>query len=274
MSVGDDELRIVASQSIGSSNPTQSTPVVLHWRWYYHIPALALWTLVFLTLVVPKANRHRQAWLILVPLGLVLLVWRMPLTLLSAPDATVESLGFYIVSGTMAWSLVWLLGNRLACRSRKASFFLIVGTTLAVGLLSYYCHFGDADNLLSSIVAYGMPGVTLTLAMMLSSWACGEKCSPARFCVWLLLWTGALSLAMLVSYAAISLIALAVAHPSYQFLAHFAVLLISVVIASVFLTGIVYVLNLPFLILVFKCPFYRERFENLFHVKLNGEPTS
>ena len=104
------ELRIVPSQDLGQLGPRDGPPVVFHWRWWYHVPSLPLWAILLLLLVVPKANRHRQAWLILIPLGLVLLVWRMPATLFSLPDGATETMGFFVVSLVMAWTMVWLSG--------------------------------------------------------------------------------------------------------------------------------------------------------------------
>ena len=103
---GDGELRIVASHEIGGFGTSISQPVVVHWRWYYHVPTLPLWGLIALLLLVPKTNRRREAWLILVPLGLVLLVWRMPLALLGVADGSTEMTGFFVVTGAMAWSVV------------------------------------------------------------------------------------------------------------------------------------------------------------------------
>jgi hypothetical protein len=39
------------------------------------------------------------------------------------------------------------------------------------------------------------------------------------------------------------------------------------IVASIILGGILYVLNLPFLVLAFKNPFYMERLKKLFHVQ-------
>ncbi len=115
-------MRIVASYEIVGGGAGISQPVCIQRRWHHRVPSLPLWTLLLLLLVVPKANRHRQAWLILVPLGLVLIVWRMAATLLGLPDEDVETLGFLVVTGAMAWSMVWLLGHWLG-RSRARRLF-------------------------------------------------------------------------------------------------------------------------------------------------------
>ena len=70
---------------------------------------------------MPKANRDRQTWLILIPLGVVLLAWRMPTRLLSMPDGITETPGFFIqfhCSGSRAKSslAVATLTNRWTSR--------------------------------------------------------------------------------------------------------------------------------------------------------------
>jgi hypothetical protein len=265
--LGDGELRIIASQDIGSLGPKEGTPVLFHWRWYYSVPTLPIWALILLLLILPKANRQAQAWLILIPLGLVLVVWRMPATLLSVPDGPTETLGFYVASVAMAWSTVWLLGDWLAAGNRIVTFFLALGTMLAVGLLSYYCHYENADGLVSSLTSCGMAAAIVLLAMMWSSAICRKGYTPRGFSLWLLLWTGVAALGVLLSVAAISTIVVMILQPWIEIAAQLARMAIVAAIASAFVGGILYVLNLPFLILAFKSPFYRDRFESIFRLK-------
>ena len=260
-------MRIVASQDIGSLGPKEGTPVLFHWRWYYSVPTLPIWALILLLLILPKANRQAQAWLILIPLGLVLVVWRMPATLLSVPDGPTETLSFYVASVAMAWSVVWLLGHWLAIRNRIVTFFLALGTMLAVGLLSHYCHYEDADGLASSLISCGIACVILLLAMMLTSAICRKGYSPRKFCLWLLLWMGVAALGVLLSAAAIGAIVLMILQPGVEIGAQLARMVIVAAIGSAFVGGILYVSNLPFLILAFKSPFYQDRFESIFGLK-------
>ena len=56
---------------------------------------------MLLVLIVPTVDRHWQAWLIFLPLGLVLLIWRMPLMLLGQSDESTEKLGDFVVAMAM-----------------------------------------------------------------------------------------------------------------------------------------------------------------------------
>ena len=78
-------LTIVSSQDVGALGPRESPPASLEWRWYDYFPQLALWGVLAVLLVVPSANRHWQAWLILLPLFAVALVCRLLARLVSLP---------------------------------------------------------------------------------------------------------------------------------------------------------------------------------------------
>jgi len=238
--------------------------VLFHWRWWYHVPSLPLWAIVFLLLVVPKANRHRQAWLIVIPLGLVLLVWRMPATLLSWPDESTERLGFFVVSGAMAWSMVWLLGRWLGTRYRIITMVFIWAVMFAIGLVSFYCHFADAMYLAPYLILYGVGVGILLLAMMFTANLCRRTFSAAKFLGWLLLWNVVVIVGLMMVYGALIMIV----QPSLRNIAAFAVIIIPV---TLLLGSILYLPSLPFLILALRCPFYRERFEKLFHIEKTPE---
>jgi hypothetical protein len=269
--VGDSELRVVASQDIGPLGSHEGPPVAFHWRWYYHLPALGLWALLLVLLVAPKANRRREAWLILAPLGLVLLVWRMPAVLFGMSDSATETLGFFVVSGTMAWSMVWLLGPWLANGRRYVTFLLSLATMLAAGLLSYGCCFPGTEDLAEVLTYYGLCVATLLLAMMSTGYFCRKNYSPPRFLRRLIVWNVVAALGVLLTFVLIvTIVVIVVTIINYGHVLHSVRDLVQpailVVVASAALGGILYLLNLPFLILAFNSPLYEDRFERMFHV--------
>ena len=198
----------------------------------------------------------------------MLLVWRMPATLFSMPDGATETLGFFVVSVAMAWSMVWLLGHWLGTRYRSVTFFLILGVMMAIGLLSYYCHFADAGGLAPSHDRLRHHCVRiLPLAMMLASYFCRTE----------LLSAAVPRLAVGVDRLRRSLgTDVALCRDSDDGRSawaawHLVFMLIFMVIGSVVCAGVLYLLNLPFLELAFRCPFYRERFEKLFRIEKTPE---
>ena len=222
---------------------------------------LPLWALVFLLLVLPKANRCAQAWLIVIPLGLILLVWRMPFALLGVSDGSVETFGVAIASVTMAWSVVWLVGHRLAVRSRIATFFLLLAAMLAVGVYSHYCYFQSADDMPWVLIWCGVSAIILLLAMILTGAMCRRKgYSPPVFCLWLILWMEIVANAAVLCVIVIDMMVNQYSEALVEIAAE-------MFLPATIMGGFLYLLNLPFLILAFKSPFYQQRFEDIFHLK-------
>ena len=260
-SVGNSELRIVPFQDLGQLGPRDGKAVVFPWRWYYNVPSLPLWGILLLLLLVPKANRRREAWLILIPLVLVLLVCRMLATLFSLPDGATDTIGFFVLSVAMAWTMVWLLGGWLGTRYRIATFIVVMAVMMAIGLVSYYCHYQDSGSLVPSMIGYAVIAASLPLAMLLASFCCRRKFSPLRFRLWLPLWM----LVAVMGVAAVYLaILMAFIHPGILAVVS---MIVGIGIGSLVYAGVLYLLNLPFQELAFRCPFYRARFEELFRIE-------
>jgi hypothetical protein len=250
----------VASQDIGPLGPRESEPVMIQWNWGYSFPFLPLWAILLLLFAL-KSNRHRQAWLILLPLGLVLLVWRMLAVLFSIPDEAVESIGFFVESGVLGWTAVWLLGHWLGTRHRSLSFLMIWGAMFAIDLGAFYCHFEDYREIAPLLIGFGLGSAVLPLAMLLSSFFCRGKYSPLRFSLWLLLWTAVITLVLMLVFFFVMMLN---NQPNWDILGF---ILFMLTLYSVFLTGLVYLINLPFMILAFKSPFFANRFEQLFRIQ-------
>jgi hypothetical protein len=260
-------LRIVASQNLGSPGTVTSEPVVCPWQWYYHFPSLALWGGILSLLVVPKANRDRRAWLILGPLLLVILLWPMSATLLSLPPSVAEGFGFVVVTGALAWSAVWLLGDWLARRQRFVAFLAALGVILALGALSYGCQFGfEPGEDLVLLAAYGCSGLFLLLAMLRSRGSGRGEYRPGAFLGRLLAALGLLPVVAILVW--IGAMAIASDAPRDASLLSPDAIRAVIMIAAVALGWaiLIYLFNLPFMLLAFNSPFYRERFQKLFRL--------
>ena len=252
----------MATQDLGKLGPSQGKPVGVTWRWWYHLPYLALWMILGLALIVPKANRHRQAWLILIPFFLVLALWQMPVRLISMPSSSAGFFGVLAMSLAMAWTVVWLLGHRLARGGRPASFFLTLILMLAIGLWAHVGDYGfELDSvMLQSAIFFGIFALALLIAMGLARRCCRRQYRPGLFMVWLVLWMLLVPVALMTLVAGIMVITV-----SRQFNP---VMLLGVLFAAAFTSGFLaaglYLFNLPFMILAFKSSFYRERLQTVF----------
>jgi len=228
---------------------------MFHWRWHYHVPSLAVWGLIGLLLVVPKANRDRRAWLILVPLVVVMLVWRMPFRLTPLDPGDVEMFGSFLMCLAMGLTAVWLLGHRLAGLHWFGKLLSTLTVMAATGLLWYLSSYGlgFADELAALMVYCGVSVFALSMAMGLAGLCCRGRYHPARFMGWLALWIVLMPMAVIAVIGTV----VAVATGDVGNVAGF--LVMAVLTVPVVLGGMLYLLNLPFMLLAFNVPFYGAR---------------
>jgi hypothetical protein len=96
---------------------------------------------------------------------------------------------------------------------------------------------------------------------------CRKKYSPRRFLVWLAAWNVAAALGVL-TVTFVVFVVMGFIGPGHQMsVGDLLKPVIIIAVGSAALAGILYLLNLPFLILAFKDPFYGDRFERMFHLK-------
>jgi hypothetical protein len=251
----------VASQDIGPLGPKDGPPVAFDWPWYYHVPMLPLWLLLLLLLIVPKTNRKGQAWLILIPLCMVILVWRMPMRLLSVSDGAMETTGFFIETLALAWTMVWLAADWLAGHLRRMALLRIAAVMTLACLLSYVCYYSCYDDILNPILGFGFNIVILPLSLLWSSYGCRKIYSRGRFHFQLLLRMIVLFMLFILTFMLVLVIL------QYQEPEDLMNELLGMIYASLLFAVILYLLNLPFLILAHKSPFYHDRFVDLFHIE-------
>ncbi|MFZ1933658.1 MAG: hypothetical protein WCB27_10500 [Thermoguttaceae bacterium] len=264
-------MRIVASQEIAGVGTCVSDPAIVDWHWYYHAVPASPWALIALLLVIPKANHNRQAWLILIPLVVVLLLWSMLTLLFGMAVGAQEQMGCLVMSAAIAWAAVWLLGHWLGSRYSTLTFFSIMAVMVAVAALTFFCC-GEGDGVSIPLAAfaiyYGVMAVGLVAAMMLAGRFCRKRFSGMRFGLWLLLWMPVVTvgLPMLIFLAWI-----VIAQDPWPRVAGG---LIAIPMVMTIFAGILYLFNLPFLILGAYSTFYRRRLEAMFRVKSIPAPAS
>jgi hypothetical protein len=253
----------VVSQEINGFGTIINPPLFFHWRWCYHFPTWSLWGLIVLLLVVPKSNRHRQAWSILIPLILILLFWNMMANLPFLSTITSEMLSFLVVTGAMAWCCVWIAGHWLSSRQRYLTFFLIFALMMVLELLSYYSRFSDDRMLPRLSIYYGLSVSVLPLSMLLTCYIFSKRHSPLRIIIPWMIGIAIMSFGLAFSVAALSVMS----QPDLSRLWAFIIRLLPV--GAIF-AGMIYLVNLPFMILASRNSFYRQRFEQIFTIPVEG----
>jgi hypothetical protein len=256
-------LRIVASQEITGIGTCTSDPAVVEWHWYYHVLPISPWALIALLLVVPKANRNRQAWWILIPAAALLAVWHAIAALLGV-SVEAQQIGCLVMASIVGWSAVWLLGHWLGSRFKTLTLLSILAVMAAVGALSYLCCGQSSEPFpvpATLAMYYGLGVASVAGGMILAGRSCRKRFSGIRFGLWLLLWMGLITVALPML---VFLVWIVIAQDSSP---RVVAGLVGIPIAGTMLAAIFYVFNLPFLILGMYSDFYRRRLEGMFRVR-------
>ncbi len=88
------------SQPLGKLGRNESAPTIVNWRWYYHLPNLAVWLVAVTALVVTKVSNTRRDWLVVIALVLSFVLWQM------------EGFGVLVAILALAWIVVWMTSPR------------------------------------------------------------------------------------------------------------------------------------------------------------------
>ena len=269
--IGDGPLTVVAARDLGELGPSETQPVTIEWRWYYHLPGLAIWILVAALLIVAKENRDWQAWTILVPaILLTTVIWPLIVNLTGdrlqslfcfTSDERADFAFNCLIGG---WTAVWLAAPRLArCRGTVA-FSLVLVFLLLSGTIAHAAAFSGIRSHFPStlawwkyisraIVWYGTCAVGMLLGMTLAAIRCRNTYRPRRFLAWMAI--GILSADCVGTVVYVCLLPLdRISVP---------MLLFGSAVMSLGVAVFAYLVNLPFLYLAHRCPCYRNRLHRI-----------
>ena len=250
-------LGIVGSADLGSLGTREGPPVAFDWTLPSLTPLLIPCLLVVALLAFPR-NRSWQAWWIWMPLGLAAVVAFFPPMLPSAAGPALDAFLALAVGLATLWLLASGSSHRFLTFARS---LLIVGGFGMIALLSGQSGkslggqvFGEGILLLIAALA-----TTLTLALV--GWLSRGRESASRILV--------------LAFGSMTVIWLLVAAPFIGFIVIAGDLssqlgeMLTVVIA---VAAVNYATALPFLILAWLSPFYRERLRALLHVTPGAPP--
>jgi len=223
------------------------------------------WLILALALLLPKANHHAKAWLIILPVAAIFGLWKISLWAMGQnmmPSSTTlqfEVLIFSLCTGT---AVTWLGSHGGATQGGIARFFRALGMLVVVSSLSIPCFQSRVSEETSLFLAIVVPlQIAFAISMVCTRRLCKQTYRPVAFSLRLL--PSTIILCMPGIFIA-QLIMMAVTNqPSFELLE---MLLISLIAGPIF-GGILSMINLPFLILAARSPFYRERFQIFMNLK-------
>jgi hypothetical protein len=252
---------IISSQDIRSLGIKEGAATIYPWKWYYSMPALGLWIVLALAILLVRANRDPRVLLIFIPIFLIRLLWSRFQPILGAPSDVLAVLGMLVDAFVVGMAVLWLLAYKLGNRNRFISLLLALVVLVAVSVVVVVSSQAWSSRAALGLLVIQALGIaTMLLVFVLAGWHCRKRYGPWRFMLWLALWTMVISI---VAFLTFFLIAVGPSGPAEELIRQIpGVLLVGLIFAIC-----IYALNLPFMVLAFSSPFYRERFYAYFHLK-------
>ena len=206
-----------------------------------------------------KANRNPRAWLILIPLLAVNLLWTMLKKIIPFPSSQMAMFDQLFVSLTMGISIVLLFGHKIGNRNRFVTFLLAVVLMAVVGIAGVISYSGLAFSLytIPTIIMFAVLTLVMLLALVFAGCCCRKRYSNLRFMLWLAVWTVAVCMVIILGYFGIAMIILSIMGNMPGELIS---MLLQIFVIGLALGGCLYVIMLPFMILAMRSRFFRERF--------------
>jgi hypothetical protein len=233
---------------------------LVNWNWYYAAPEFAVWLVLIAGLALPKSNRNIKALAIFLPIGISSLLWAILIKITSAPSS-IQGSGLF-QSMLVGIALLWLLGDYIGKFGGAGRFMLFLAVMVGTGIICYLSYSpGSLEAVIEFLILYVCLVVTLLTAMTLTRLSCKKTYSQKRFMLYLalcMLLTGSFGLVIFVIIGNV----IFTSWPS-NLISEF----LSVAGIGLIFGLVVYVFNLPFMILGFVNPFYRERFLTCMRLK-------
>ncbi len=260
------ELRIVASQDIGELGPKEGKAGIYNWKWYYNVLPLSLLFTLVLLLVFVRANRTPRAWLIFVPLLIVNFLWSLFAKVLNFGPADMMVFSVLFHSYAVGIAALWLLGHKIANRSRFTTFLLALAIMVIAGLIGIVSYgMTDLSNEgLTILMCLGVLAFTMLFGFVLAGRRCRNRYSNLCFMLWLALWC---EVVCVVSTLVFYSIMLAIYRPSISLF----IILFQLLTMGLIFGLCAYVIVLPYMILAFRSSFFRQRFYDCFHLPAMAE---
>lgn len=258
-------MKFVATQDIGDLGPKESAPVTYTWSFVENLSGFAVWVFLLLAFILIKENRNGRALAILIPLVAVNLFWIAIKKLTGMPSLSIAIFDVLFNSFTVGLAIVWLISHRFAGSNRFAVLVLsliIMMLTFAVAIVGFKGIDFDEEVLQMSIL-FGASAVAVMLSLVMAGLNCSRRYGAVKFMLWLGLWCVVLGSVAMVAFF-IAAVIFAAAQGGHIDIAS---QLLQVAVMGLVLGGILYVLVLPYMILVLNNDMFRQRFYGCFRLR-------
>jgi hypothetical protein len=260
------QLRIVPSADLGDMGPQQGVTTNFDWKWYHSAGKWIIWLALILAFVVPKTNRDIRILLILIPLTIVNLFWWIFIQNVRTNSTDAFEFGIIFNSLAVGVTVLWLVAQYFKNYGGAVRFllsFLTIVIVAALGTLAHSSKFSTEMVLFWTLFVF--MAFVILISITLSRRFCKGTYRPVRFLLWLALWMLLGALVGTSGFIIIGSVFLSKGSDPFEIIL---VLLLGGSMFGLFL----YAINLPFLILGFVHPFFRERFCACLRLAPNAGP--
>ena len=148
-----------------------------------------MWAILALALLVPRANRTREALLILVPILAANLVWLVGAMISRPVTSDRETIGMMVQSLAVGSAVLWLLGPTLAKRRRGMRLVLALGAMLGVAGVGALSVTDLSRHNIMVPVLLGLLMLVMVLGYAGAGWMSRGTYRSTRFFLLLAAWT-------------------------------------------------------------------------------------
>jgi hypothetical protein len=258
-------LNFVASEDLGDLGSDLNRANEFTWHWYYSAPAMLPWLILVLALILPKANRHIKAWQILIPVLNIYILWKIILWAIeknAPPSNSTQQFEMLILSLCLATAILWLLSHTRSTQTGIIRFLRAVGILAVIGSVSILCFQGTTNQESAMfLVIVTLLELSFVFSMVWARRLCKQTYKPVAFMFRLLPCTVVVGIVGIFVAQIIMFTIIIQSPPSLT------EMLLSSLMGGSILAVMLYVINLPFLILAAIAPFYGERFQRYLNLK-------
>lgn len=251
------------SADMGEIGPRKGQASTYQWRWYDSMLGLLPWLALVTAAVGIKANRNHRTLLLLVPLALVILLYRSFLfcvslkvgsSMTSSSQVQFDLLFYPLAIGvTLLWLAAPVLGRRWGAVRILAAVVLMMAVA-GLAIVSYGT--ASSDETVLSMALLGFLDAALALTPAAAARLCRRSYRPVVFMLWLAVWLIVGSV-----LAVLGLLAVLMLRNGGPDLGELPRLVQQGMVAGAIFGLFLYVLYLPYMLLGFASPFFRARLQ-------------
>lgn len=240
------------SANVESLGTQENEEVNYDWKYYYYVIGYLPWLSIILAIGILKDNHKSETWYILIPLLILNFFWMLFKQLSGTNSSNEVEFDVIFYSTLIGLSFLWLISHKLSKLSGSMRFVLsliFMILILSAGIFSSLSPFSKTAGQVSLFAVFII--IALLAGLACAGKLCKRKYNPIAFTLWLVICMPVLSI---ISMFLFFVIGSAVTNSDVR-----AQVLIEVAVVGFIIGLLLFVINLPFLILGFAIPFYRER---------------